>query len=147
MKNSLFVLIAIFLISIIRLSGCEEIIPATGDIDKVYIIEYTVTTSWYVPRYGTYENYSKPGFYKYYPDNAYKPRYIITGSAKNIAGRNLEQISITVFFLDSNEKKLTSEKTTINNLGYNHVKNFSVTLYSTNQYFKNIENIEFHISA
>lgn len=147
MKISLLLIIIVFIISIVGMSGCEEIIPATGDIDKVEIIEYTVTTTWYVPRYGSYENYSKPGFYEYYPDNAYKTRYIVEGIAKNIARRNLDQILITVFFLDSNEKKLTFEKTMIENLGYNQVKDFSVVLYSTNQYFNNIENIEFHISV
>jgi len=39
------------------------------------------------------------------------------------------------------------ESTTICNLGITYTKNFIVSLYSSNQYFKNIDLVEFEIDV
>jgi len=83
----------------IGLSGCEETLKITGDTHQVKIIDFSVITQWYIPGYGTYQSYSKSGFYKNYPAEAYNPRYIIKGTLQNIAGEDLNEILITAFFV------------------------------------------------
>lgn len=147
--NSYLIIIGISILLLdVGLSGCfEETVDVTGDADKIEIIDYSVITKWHIPGYGTYQTYSKPGFYKDYPANAYEPRYIVSGIAKNIAGEYLDQIKIVVFFCDSNEHQLASENITIHELGNNYIKNFTAYLYSSNKYFKNIDYVKFHVSA
>lgn len=146
--NKYLVILGIVVLLIcVRLSGCEETIEVTGDTDKVEIIDYSVTTKWHIPSYGVYQTYSKPGFYKRYPANAYEPRYIVRGTVKNIAIGNLDQVIITVLFCDSNHNQLFAENTTIRNLGFTYTQDFVVYLYSSNQYFKDVDCVEFGIDA
>ena len=147
MNNHLIVLGIAVLFLAVGLSGCEETVEVTGDADKVEIIDYSVTTKWHISGFGTFQTYSKPGFYKQYPEKAYEPRYVVSGIAKNIAGEDLDQIIITALFCDSNENQLASENTTIHDLGNTYTKNFTVYLYSSNQYFKNVDCVKFHISV
>ncbi len=115
--------------------------------NQIKITDISVTTQWFIPGYGTYQSYSKSGFYKNYPSQAYNPRYIIKGTAKNIAGENLYEIIITALFCDSNHNQLESENTTIQKLANANTKNFEIYLYSNNQHFGQIENIEFEIDV
>ena len=147
MKTILFLMSIVIIFLSIGLSGCQEEIKVYGDIDQVEITDYSVTTQWYIPGYGTYQNYSKSGFYKHYPETSYKPRYIVVGTAKNIAGRNLDEIEITISYYDSNSNRLASENTTILNLGYAQSKDFIIYLYLTNENYRNIEKIKFFISV
>lgn len=147
MKIILFLMSLVVIILLIVLSGCQEEIKAYGDIDQIEITDYSVTTQWYIPGYGTYQNYSKPGFYKHYPETSYNPKYIVIGTAKNIAGRNLDEIEIKISYYDSNSNRLASENTTILNLGYAQSKDFTVNLYLTNENYRNIEKIKFFISV
>ncbi|UCD13010.1 MAG: hypothetical protein JSW60_05435 [Thermoplasmatales archaeon] len=146
MKQQLAILIIATLLICFCLTGCEEEVEVTGD-NKVDIIDYSVTTKWYIPGYGTFQTYSKPGFYKHYPENAYEPRYIVSGTAKNIAGEDLKQFVITVLFCDSNGNQLASENIIIRDLYNTYTKTFVVNHTSSNQYFKNIDRVKFHISV
>ncbi len=147
MNKHLIIPVITVLLLAVGLSGCEETVEVTGDTDKVEITDYSVITEWYIPSYGTYHSYTKSGFYKHYPANAYEPRYIVRGTVKNIAIEGLDQIIITVLFCDSNHNQLALESTTIRNLGITYTKNFIVSLYSSNQYFKNIDLVEFEIDV
>jgi len=137
----------VFVLLVVISIGCQEEIKIYGDIDKVEITDYSITTQWYIPGYGAFQNYSKPGFYKYYPDTAYNPRYITTGTAKNIAGRNLKNVDISISYYDLNSNKIASENTTISSLTYAQSTQFTIYLYLKNQNYKNIEKIKFYISA
>lgn len=140
--------VIIFLIILnLYFCGCQEEKKVFGDNDKVDITDYSVTTQWYIPGYGAFQNYSKPGFYKHFPETAYNPRYIVKGTAKNIAGRNIENVIILISFYDSQLNKITSENSSNFNLGYAQSKEFTVFLCVTNQNYKNIEKIKFYISA
>ena len=137
-----------FLLLAVGLCGCNvQPVEITGDTDKVEIIDYSVTTKWHIPGYGASQSYTKSGFYKGYPQNAYEPRYIVSGTAKNIAGEYLDQIIITVFFCNLNHNQLTSKNATINDLANTYTKKFTVYLYSSNQYFENVDCVKFHVSA
>jgi hypothetical protein len=142
--KSLIIFIILFILSF---CGCQEEIKVYGDIDKIDITEYSLSTQWYIPGYGAFQNYSKSGFYEHFPSGAYNPRFIVKGTAKNIAGRNLDQIGISISYYDSNNNKITSETTTISSLGYAQSKEFTVNLYVTNENYKTIEKIKFHVSA
>jgi len=146
MKFALKSVVIAFLL-IFFICGCQEEIKIFGDTDSVEITDYSVTTQWYIPGYGVYQNYSKPGFYKNFPDSAYNPRYIIRGTAKNIAGRILEDVIISVSYYDSQSNKITSENSSSFDLTYAQLKDFNIFLYVTNQNFKNIEKIKFYISV
>ena len=146
MKFALKSLIITFLL-ILFFCGCQEEIKIFGDTDSVEITNYSVTTQWYIPGYGAFQNYSKPGFYKNFPDNAYNPRYIIRVTAKNIASRNLEDVVISVSYYDSQSNKITSANSSSLDLEYAQTKDFNIFLYVTNQNFKNIEKIKFYISV
>ncbi|UCF13333.1 MAG: hypothetical protein JSW06_03500 [Thermoplasmatales archaeon] len=104
-------------------------------------------TKWHIPGYGTYQTYSKPGFYKDYPANAYEPRYTVSGTAKNIAGEYLDKTIIDVSFCDSNGSQLASENITIHKFSNNYIKKFTAYLYSSNYYFKNIDYVKFHVTV
>ena len=131
----------------VGLSGCEETYQVTGDTNQIKIIDVSVTTQWYIPGYGTYQTYTKSGFYKNYPAQAYNPRYIIKGTAKNIAGENLNEIIIKALFCDSNHNQLISETTTIQGLAVGNTKNFEIYLDSNNQYFQQVDNVDFNIDV
>ena len=137
----------VVLLSCVGLSGCEESNKVTGDTNLIKIIDVSVTTQWYIPGYGTYQTYTKSGFYKNYPAHAYNPRYIIKGTAKNIAGENLNKIIIIALFCDSNHNQLNSENTTIQELADGNTKNFEIYLYSNNQYFQQVDNVDFVIDV
>lgn len=141
----MYVIGIVVLLICVGLSGCEETYKVTGDTNQIKLSDISVTTQWHIPGYGTYQTYTKSGFYKKYPTQAYNPRYIIKGTAKNIAGKNLNEIIITALFCDSNHNQLNSENTTIQKLAHGNTKNFEIYLYSTNQYFKQINNVEFEI--
>lgn len=140
--------VALFALFIsIGLSGCEEMVEVTGDTDKVEITDYSVITKWYITNNGTYQSYTKSGFYKNYPVNAYEPRYIVRGTVKNIAIGNLDKVIITVLFCDSNHNLLALENTSIHNLSFTFTKEFSVSLFSSTQYFNNIDLVKFEIDV
>jgi hypothetical protein len=137
----------VFLFICLGLSGCEESLNVTGDFNKVKIIDYSVSTQWYIPGYGTYQSFTKSGFYKNVPAEAYNPRYIVIGKAKNIAGEDLNSIIITVIFCDSNYNHLISENTTLNGFADNTINNFEINLYLNNLHFNKIEKVKFKIDV
>lgn len=112
-KQAIGVSLAFFLL-IISLGGCTEsyqntnediviivIIDEkliTGDTDKVGIINYTVTTVCYNLNDST--NYNKSGFYHTSSKNTSLERYVIKGTAKNIAGELLDIVTIYTHFYD-----------------------------------------------
>jgi hypothetical protein len=147
MDKQPLIFLSLFLLVIFIFSGCEEKIEVHGETDIVEIIDYSVITLWHIPGYGAYQTYSQPGFYDDYPDNAYKPRYNISGTVKNIAGRSLKEIILTVVFCDSDMKEIDSENTTLIEFGYGQIKKFTVNHFSNNQQFKNIENVKFYVSS
>lgn len=128
-------------------SGCEERIEVEGETNLVEIIEYSVTTTWHIPGYGTYQTYSKSGFYKDYPENAHNPRYNVSGNVKNIANRYLNKINLTILFCDSDMNELGSENIAIIDFDPAQIKHFTVEYYSNKPHFKNVENVKFHVST
>jgi hypothetical protein len=147
MSITTYILASIILFICIGLSGCEESLKVTGDFDKVTIIEYTITTQWYIPGYGAYQSFSKSGFYKNVPAEAYNPRYVVKGKAKNIAGEDFDSILITIIFCDSSYHHLNTENININGFTDNTIKNFKIELFSNNLYFDKIEKIKFKIDV
>ena len=127
-------------ISSIGLSGCFEInqnmngntiiqdeIKVTGDTDKIEITDYTVTTAWTFSESwidGVIFNHS--GFYHDYPDNVYDAIIDVKGKIKNIADEHLNKIRINVLFCDENNKTLTRETNTINDLPVASTADFHV---------------------
>ena len=53
MNKYLITLGITILLLVLGLSGCEKTVEITGDTDQVEIINYSVTTEWYVPKSGT----------------------------------------------------------------------------------------------
>ena len=118
MQKKYFVVGIMLMFSVIALSGCEEIyqnddvyvsgnmgtVLVTGDTDKIEIINLSVFTDHFIAS-GSY-NRVGDGMV----DFEGKGRYIINGTAKNIAGKILGHFTINFKFYDSSNNHIDSKQ-------------------------------------
>jgi hypothetical protein len=146
MKKTSILLIALMVISVGFLSGCDETTTdsdTTGDSDEVELVNYKIETfgaelGFKPEKIGDgfiHTEISKNGYYK------------ITGTIKNNAGRMLNIITVKVNFYDINHSYLTSKSDLIENLPDTNTTDFKVIYLGNSSYFEDIEQIEFDISA
>ncbi len=116
----------------------------TGDIDKLKIFNYSIVTEQEIT-YNTYEKIAD-GFV--YSENA--SRYKIYGTTKNIAGKMLNDIKITVEYYDSNNIYLSSRSDTLGILDPGipdtYTWDFEIiyckeTILGVNEYFEYVDHI------
>ena len=157
------------------LSGCIDTIDINGDTEGVKIINYSVTTEWYVPVSGIeqkiiegetakllsqgyldkiiinilsrFQKFSRSGFYLDYPEKACKQRYIIQGTITNIAGKKLNYVIIDAKFYDINGDYLSSKSKSIINLKNKYTYDFEISYHSHDKYFENVSYMELSIST
>ncbi len=132
------IIVIIFLILAVNLSGC---IGTDDDTDwaedNVEIISYSIVT------YKSAEEKMANGFV-YHEDAKF---YMVKGTAKNIAGKMLDIVTITVKFYDSNNTFLREEDTPVFNIEKDYSWEFEIIYLSTWDYFEDVDHIEFDISG
>jgi len=146
MKNTILLIIALMVISVGFLSGCEETTSngdTTGDSDKVEILNYKIET--FGADMGMKPEKIGDGFI--HNEKAKNGYYKITGTIKNIAGRMLNNITVKVDFYDLNHTYLASESDYILNLPDTNTDDFKIIYLCFSNYFENVDQIEFDISA
>ena len=144
MKNKLIIILTIPIIIIAGFSGCNEQ-KVSFNANKIEIVDYTIET-YNREIVGCCPKYVKvtDGF-DYHLIDKYG-YYSITGTIKNNAGKNLDEIFIYVKFYDKNGSYLTSEITTIFNLTDNSTDTFQIIYYNSFNYFEEIDNVKFEIT-
>ena len=146
MKKTILLLIALIVISVGFLSGCDETTSnggITGDSDEVEIVNYKIET--FGADLGSKPEKIGDGFI--HNEKAKNGYYKITGTIKNIAGRMLNNITVKVDFYDRNHSYLASKSDYILNLTNTNTDDFKVIYLCYSSYFENIDQIEFDISA
>ncbi len=123
----------------------------SGDIDKLKILNYSVITEKEV----NYRDYQKIADGFVYIENA--SRYRIYGTTKNIAGKILNDIKITVEYYDDNNIYLSSGSDTLGILDPGipdtytwdfEIIYYKETIFGMNEYFEYVDHIGgFEISA
>ena len=146
MKKTILLLIAMMVISVGFLSGCDETTSnggTTGDSDEVEIVNYKIET------FGADKGFKpeKIGDGFIHNEKAKNGYYKITGTIKNIAGRMLNNITVKVDFYDINHSYLASKSDYILNLTNTNTDDFKVICLCYSSYFENVDQIEFDISA
>jgi len=136
MKKKIIVVGIIILLTIVCLSGCNEA-QTSGDIDEVEIVSYSVETR------DEFGNKIGDGFVHHDDANRYK----VTGTMKNIADRNLDRITVTARFYDSDNEFLHSENATVWKLTKGATDDFSISYYSFEKYFELAESVSLHFKV
>jgi len=135
--NKKLILIGIILIFVcVGLSGCNER-QSLSDTDEVELVSYSVVTR--------DEQGNKIGDGFVHHDDA--NRYRVTGTVKNIAGRNLDRITITARFYDKDNEFLHSENATVWNLTKGNTDEFSISYYCFEKYFEVAESVSLHFEV
>ena len=135
--NKKLILIGIILIFVcVGLSGCNER-QSLSDTDEVELVSYSVVTR--------DEQGNKIGDGFVHNDDA--NRYRVTGTVKNIAGRNLDRITITARFYDKDNEFLHSENATVWKLTKGATDDFSISYYSFEKYFELAESVSLHFKV
>ena len=146
MKKTILLLIAIMVISIGFLSGCNETTSnggINGDSDEVELVNYKIET--FGADLGSKPEKIGDGFiHTEIANNGY---YKITGTIKNIAGKMLNNITVKVDFYDNNHTYLASKSDYILNLTNTNTDDFKVIYLCYSNYFENVDQIEFDISS
>ena len=146
----------IILFAAICISGCiktdnlhDQIITVTGDIDKIEITDYSVTTIWSLSDNWddeTLNNHS--GFYHEYPDGIYDAIYDLKGTIKNIANSNLDEIRIIVLFCDVYNNEISRETDIIYNLSTQSTEVFRVYITAIETLnFDDVDIVKFEVSV
>jgi len=146
MKKTILLIIAMMVISVGFLSGCDETTSndgITGDSDEVEIVDYKIET--YGADKGRKPEKIGDGFI--HTERAKNGYYKITGTIKNIAGRMLNNITVKVDFYDNNHTYLASKSDYILNLPDTNTDDFKIIYLCFSSYFENVDQIEFDISA
>lgn len=65
------------------------------------------------------------------------------GKIKNIGDKTLDKVDVVVIFLDKNDTVLFSKIDMVDNLGINQEKIFQVMVTNSNQYFQEIDHVEY----
>ena len=146
MKKITILLIALMVICVGFLSGCDEKTSnggINGDSDEVELVNYKIET--FGADLGKKPEKIGDGFI--HTEKAKNGYYKITGTIKNIAGRMLNNITVKVNFYDINHTYLTSKSDYILNLTNTNTDDFKVIYLGFSSYFENVDQIEFDISA
>jgi len=146
MKKTILLLIAMMVIIVGFISGCNET-TSNGDTaentDKVELVNYKIET--FGADLGMKPEKIGDGFI--HNEKAKNGYYKITGTIKNIAERMLNNITVKVNFYDINHNYLTSESDYIENLTNANTDDFKIIYLCFSNYFEIIDEIEFDISA
>ncbi len=138
MNKKIMIIVIVFLLLAVNLSGC---IGTDDDAewaeDKVEIVSYSIVT------YESVGEKMANGFV-YHEDARF---YMIKGTAKNIAGKMLDRVTITVTFYDSNNTFLREESTPVSDVEKDYTWEFEIIYLSTWDYFEDVDHIEFDISG
>ncbi len=126
MNKHLIVFGIVVLLICVGLSGCTENGDVIGDTSKVELVGTDFEHNRALD--GTYYDYYK-------------------GTVKNIAGYMLDRVRVNVKFYDGNNNFLFSKQDTIYNLANTYTKDFSVTVYSYQSYYENIDPAEYEFDA
>ena len=137
MNKKLLIIVIVFLLLVVGLSGCIETGDNTGWADKVQIVSYSIVT------YKSVEEKMANGFV-YHEDGKF---YMVKGTARNIGGKMLDKVIITVKFYDSNNTFLREESTPVYDVEDDYTWEFEIIYLSTWDYFKDVDHIEFDISG
>lgn len=124
-KQNIIVGIVVLLLTI-ELSGCTD---QNGD--NVVDSDVELVNTW-IDR-NTALDGSKYDYYK--------------GTVKNVAGKMLNKVTVSLNFYDSENNFLFYKTDTISNLANSYTKDFSVTVYSYQSYYENIDHVEYKIST
>lgn len=138
------------------LCGCIEssnIDTVSGDIDKLELVEYNVTTLWKVvssvDEWGakTYEYIETVGFRENEPEKSEKAEaYIIRGTVKNNAGEKLNRIRITANFYGNHDVFLFNKTTVLYKLAPSYTKNFTIEISNSySGYFNRAIVVKFYL--
>jgi hypothetical protein len=65
------------------------------------------------------------------------------GKIKNIGDKTLDKVDVIVIFFDNNNTVLFSKIDTVDNLGIDQEKVFQVMVTNYNQYFQEIDHVEY----
>ena len=143
-KTTIF-LVAILVISVSLLSGCNEKSETSGETDKVELVEYDVKTEWIVEVGEQYEYSTTDGFNQNQPQNSVANRIIVTGVVKNIAGEKLGKIIIKTKFFDSNNNYLDEFSYYCWDVANSYTADFNI-IYS-GQYVEDVDSLKFEFST
>jgi len=141
--NKQSILLGVIIIFIIVLCGCTRQNGKTIGNDKVEIIYYSIQTQRHIAvDMGDWIKIAD-GFL--YTETA--ERYFINGTIKNIAGYTLTQVNISANFYDSHDNFLHLESTSIYDIPEANITTFEISYWNTTPYFKNVNHMNFNISA
>ena len=156
MKKQILIVGMVILLICVGLSGCNQQSsngnsnnpqssgnPNIPQSSSVQISNIKVTTKWNDGYYNGKRGQAD-GFYHDYPTgmSAY---YEITGDVKNIAGKPIDSVSITVKYYDNSNNYLDSSTAYVSTLYLEETKSFSSTLYASN-YFDHISDYKIEIT-
>lgn len=139
MKKIAILIIALVIIGVGFLSGCttvENNYPFPED-NEVEIVSYSVETQLYIDGESTIES----GFI--HSDDTIQ--FNIKGKVKNNAGEMVSKITIESNFYDGNDNFLLTKKKDIYNLADTETEDFEIVYISLDNYFENVEKVEFEI--
>ncbi len=138
------------------LSGCTEVQTMTGDTDNASITSYSVVTEAYSHE-TEWETFGEGFTPDRLPElsNVIIPtinewtgaRYRITGIIKNIANCELEDVRISAKFYAADHTYLGEEYSSQLELDTGETEEFTITCPSSNEYFDDVTQVSFYISA
>lgn len=151
LKRHHFEVVIILMFFIVGLSGCNELgfgdDKQSGDIDKVEIVDYSIGT--YIYDWFPSEEYEKVA-----DDFAYsligkdnKGYYQVSGTIRNLCGKNLSRVDVKVNFYDRKGDFLLSKIDRIKDFEVASTQNFEVKVHPVDNYFEIIDNIKFEIEV
>ena len=166
MNNRLLIVGIAVLLLAVGLSGCNENMNSgkVGNQD-IEILNYNVTTHWTILERGKFTYVVEQGFYHNMPNNTYghETYYKISGTVKNIAGRNLDSVRLDCIFYDKDaielydtrypEYEFNKHGDTISNLPKGYTEEFSIGIPETDiwgysiKYWDKFEDFDFVISG
>jgi len=149
MNKHLIVSGIVVLLICVGLSGCTQNDDVSGDIDKVELLNCDIKTKWFTGyTTGTRQEYEENGFYHDAPSDADGLKYVVTGTAKNIASKPIDSCKITATFSDVEGNVLGTTSDYVSDLYMGESKNFSISAYSKYLvYFEHVEEYTLSISV
>lgn len=140
MKKLAILLIALMIVSIVFLSGCNE--DNSSGNNQIQILNHKIET-----KHGSYSTTFNTGYgtqMEYVLDGDYKE---VTGTIKNIADRNINRVTITVRFYDNDNELLATKTTTVSYLANGVTSDFSVVFGDIEAYYDQYNHYKISIST
>jgi len=126
MNKMAIVLIALMMVSVCFLSGCNE----QSMSNQIQILDHKIET-----KHGSYTATIKVSYgtqNKYVLDGDYKE---VTVTIKNIANKNIDKVTITVRFYDNDNELLSTKTKTVSYIAKEETRNFSVVFGDVEPYY------------